>query len=131
MDAYLVCGSRDWPAPWFVTAMMIELIPTGSLIITGGAGGVDTHAENEAIRLRYELKVMRADWDLYGKRAGYIRNLAMLDENPVAVLAFQFNQSRGTAHTIREAYKRKIALHWFTEKDLRPDIAALDMGDVE
>lgn len=130
-DAYLVCGSRDWPAPWFVTAKMIELIPPRSLIITGGAPGVDRHAEDEAIRLRYRTKVMRANWDLHGKRAGFIRNIAMLDEKPIAVLAFQFNRSRGTAHTIREAYRRGIKLHWFTEEDLRPDIASLDMGDVE
>lgn len=120
---------------------MIELIPHGSLVITGGAKrrrdlpptccSVDEHAYIEAARLGYETKVMRADWDAHGKRAGFIRNIAMLDERPVLVLAFQFNGSRGTGHTIREAYKRGIAFHRFTEADLLPDIAALDAGDEE
>jgi len=128
-SAYVVCGSRDWPKNglWLVTAKMIELIPSGSLIITGGARGVDEHAHREAIRLGYPTKVMRADWERYGKRAGYIRNIAMLDEQPVAVVAFCAGFSRGTMHTIRETTKREICLHWVKDEDLRhPELAALD-----
>ena len=128
---FVVCGSRDWPALWFVTAKMIELIPHGSMVITGGASGVDRHANREAIRLKYLTKVITADWDKYGKRAGPIRNNWMLDEEPDGVLAFLYQNSRGTAHMIRSAYKRGISLHVFTERDLQPDISALDMGDIE
>lgn len=133
---YVVCGSRDWPAPWFVTAKMIELIPDGALVITGGARrrrdlppdrcSVDEHANKEAIRLGHRVLVIPADWDAEPRRAGFIRNIKMLETGPVAVLAFQYNRSQGTAHTIRETYKRGITLHHFTEKDLRPDIGALD-----
>lgn len=122
----VICGSRDWPAPWFVDQKIIELVPRGSLIITGGARGVDERAHQAAVRLRYPTKVMRADWDRYGKRAGYLRNIAMLDEGPSMVLAFHTHGSKGTAHTIREAYKRGITTHVFTEASLRPDIASLD-----
>lgn len=142
MSAVVVCGSRNWPAPWFVTAKIIELVPRDWLVITGGAANklrdsngrslsVDQHAHAEAVRLGYGTKVMPADWANHGKRAGFIRNVEMLDEGPAKVLAFHFEQSKGTAHTIREAYKRGIELHVFTAVDLRPDIAALDMGDVE
>jgi hypothetical protein len=55
----------------------------------------------------------------------------MLDRGPRAVLAFQYRGSSGTGHMVRETYRRGIELHWFTEKDLKPGIAALDMGDVE
>lgn len=127
----VVCGSRDWPAPWYVTAKLIEMVERGSLIITGGARGVDEHAHREAVRLGYPTKVMPADWDRHGKRAGFVRNLAMLDEGPAMVLAFHVHGSKGTAHTIREAHRRGITLHVFTDEDLRPDIAALDMGDIE
>lgn len=135
----LICGSRDWPAPWFVTAKIIELVPRDWLVITGGARrrpdlpddkcSVDEHAHREAIRLGYATKVMRADWKEHGKRAGFERNIEMLDEQPAMVLAFHAHASKGTAHTIREAYKRGIVTHVFTEADLRPDIAALDCDD--
>ena len=49
-----------------------------------------------------------ADWDTYGKQAGFIRNIQMLDEKPDLVIAFQKNASRGTQHTINEARKRGI-----------------------
>lgn len=135
-ERYVVCGSRDWPLDglWLVTAMMIEIIPEGSIVITGGAEGVDEHAHREAVRLDYRTLVMPAEWrrnGQYNRRAGLERNLRMLDEDPVAVLAFQYRRSRGTGHTIREASRRGIKLHWFTERDLQPDIAALDMGDAE
>jgi hypothetical protein len=130
-DCYVVCGSRDWPKDklWFVTQKMIELIPHGELIVTGGAAGVDDWADLEASRLNYQTKVIPADWKTHGRRAGFIRNVIMLEEDPVAVLAFQWANSRGTAHTIREAYKRGIPTHHFTEESLRPDIAALDSDD--
>ncbi len=128
MSVYLVCGSRDWPQDklWFVTAKMIELIPQDATVLTGGARGVDHHAHFEAVRLRRQTQVIKADWDAYGKRAGYLRNIAMLDIGPAAVLAFHWGRSKGTAHTIREAYKRSIPVHRFVEYDLRPDIGALD-----
>lgn len=127
----LVCGSRDWPAPWFVTQKMLDLIPSNATVLAGGAPGVDQHAAREAMRLGWPVLEIKADWEAHGKRAGFIRNLVMLDCNPAKVLAFHAHGSKGTAHTIREAYKRGIELHVFTEADLRPDIAALDMGDVE
>jgi hypothetical protein len=126
--SYVVCGSRDWPTGslWFVTQKMIELIPHGSLVITGGARGVDQWADSEARRLRWPRRVIEADWQTYGKRAGIMRNCAMLDQRPRAVLAFQWHNSRGTAHTIREANRRGIICHRFTEESLRPDLASLD-----
>lgn len=129
MSVYVVCGSRDWPenAMWLVTAKMIELIPRGSIVITGGARGVDQHAHTQAVRLGYRTRVMAADWEHHGRRAGIIRNLYMLDERPDAVLAFCNQFSRGTMHMVRECLRREICLHWVKDEDLRhPDVAALD-----
>lgn len=128
MDLYLVCGSRDWPAEclWLVTAKMIELIPHGAAVLTGGARGVDRHAEKEARRLGWTTITDMANWQKHGKRAGFIRNEKMLDRGPKLVLAFHWNRSPGTAHTLREARRRGIPFKRFTKDDLRPDIAALD-----
>lgn len=127
----IVCGSRRWPQDklWFITAKMIELIPRSTLIITGGARGVDAHAHAEAVRLGYATKLMAADWDRHGKRAGFVRNIAMLNEGPKRVLAFHWGASNGTAHTIREAIKRGIPVDVFTEEHLRPDFGDLDTDD--
>lgn len=129
MSGYVVCGSRDWPANamWLVTAKMIEWIPRGAEVITGGARGVDLHAHFEAMRLGHPTRIFRPDWKANGKRAGILRNLQMLDEEPDAVLAFCNQFSAGTMHMIRETLRREICLHWVKDEDLRhPDIAALD-----
>jgi ABC-type sugar transport system substrate-binding protein len=54
--------------------------------------------------------VFHADWDQFGKRAGYLRNEQMLNQHPTAVWAFWDGQSRGTLHTMREARKRKLPM---------------------
>jgi hypothetical protein len=119
-SSVVVCGSRDWPEDklWFVTAAMIEHFPHGALVITGGARGVDAWAYREAVRLKWPTKVIPADWDRYGKRAGFLRNIAMLDEGPEKVLAFHVGNSKGTAHTIREAHRRGIPFKRYTLEDL-------------
>lgn len=119
----LVCGSREWPedALWFVTAKMIDFHVSGGVVLTGGARGVDHHAHFEAVRLQWGTHVIKPDWDQHGKRAGFLRNLAMLDEKPDVVLAFHWARSKGTAHTIREACKRGICVEVFNEESLRPD----------
>lgn len=122
---YVVCGSRDWPAPWFVTAKIVEHVPPGSVIITGGARGVDRHAHAVALELGYPTRVVLADWQRHGKRAGLLRNIAMLATHPAAVIAFHYRGSKGAAHTIREAQRRGIPVHLYTEDSLRSPDAAL------
>ena len=46
-------------------------------VIEGEAPGVDTLGKHWAINKGYEVIPMPADWDTYGKRAGFLRNLAM------------------------------------------------------
>jgi hypothetical protein len=112
-----------------VTAVLISQVPRGSTLITGGARGVDEHARMEGIRLGYRTIRVDAEWEKHGKRAGFMRKIVMLDMEPDLVLAFHCGGSKGTAHTIREAYKQGIPTQVYTEESLRPDIAALDSDD--
>lgn len=97
-------------------------LPAGSLVIHGAASrrvqGAEVSADMLAdiIARGYGLSVQRfpANWRHYGKAAGYIRNLAMLDTDPDLVIAFQRNGSRGTQHTIDEARRRGIPVEVFT-----------------
>src|SRR5262245_55802879 len=89
----LVCGSRDWPEDWlwWVDARMIEIAeehdPAPVHVISGGARGVDKRADACAIRCGFSREVIYADWNAEPRRAGFIRNLAMLDRQPDVVLA--------------------------------------------
>lgn len=72
------------------------------IIVSGGAKGADTFAEWYAKKRGYNLKVFPAQWDIYGKSAGYKRNKQMHQfisqfENRGCV-CFWDGSSRGTAH---------------------------------
>lgn len=115
----LVCGSRDFHYPALV-AMRLAQLPADAIVMHGAARGVDTIAAKIAAGLGLEIEDYPADWKRYGKRAGIERNLDMLDARPDLVIAFWDGQSRGTAHTIREAEKRGIRV----EVHRRPQEAA-------
>jgi hypothetical protein len=108
----LICGARAWydmdRMNIALTRLFEELQP--SECITGGARGADQLA-NAWVAENYPLvrrEVMNADWNRYGKSAGFRRNEAMLDTNPDVVIAFIEGEARGTMHTVRTAQDRKI-----------------------
>lgn len=103
----LVCGSRSWADPEPVRRRL-ALLPKDSTVIHGGALGADTLAGEAAQRFRLEQRVFRPNWRRFGRRAGVLRNLEMLDQEPDLVVAFWDGRSRGTRHTISEAVKRGI-----------------------
>lgn len=107
----LVCGSRRFTNPFTVSLAIDERIarlPERSTVIHGAANGADKIAAEAAVRHGHRVNAFEADWDRYGKRAGVIRNIRMLNSRPELVIAFWDGQSRGTAHTIREAQRRGI-----------------------
>lgn len=64
-------------------------LPADIVIISGMAKGADTCAVDWAVINWCHVEEYRAEWDKYGKRAGYIRNQQMLDEGePDLVVAF-------------------------------------------
>ena len=124
----LVCGSRDWPHRDMIRRRLQQIIdgwPVGSdepTLMHGDARGADTMAAEEGLELGFWVEAHPADWARHGKRAGILRNLAMLDLAPDLVLAFQRNRSRGTQHTIDEANRRGIPCEVFHASDCsRPE----------
>jgi len=71
-------------------------------IISGGAKGVDTMAEEYAKMYAYPIKIFEAHWNVYGKAAGPIRNKHIVDRAD-HILAFLAKGSKGTANTIAQA----------------------------
>lgn len=73
-------------------------------IISGGARGADTLAERFASEFCLDTLIFKADWSLYGKSAGYIRNNDIIKSADI-VFAFWDGKSKGTKHSIDLANK--------------------------
>lgn len=78
-------------------------------IISGGANGADTMAEMYAFRREIETKIFPANWQLYGKKAGFLRNVQMHEYiakyKHRKCIAFWDGVSKGTSHNFELAKK--------------------------
>ena len=83
------------------------------IIISGTARGADTLGERYAKEKGYEVLRFPADWNTYGKRAGYIRNKEMA-ENADACICFWDRISNGTRHMINIAKEKRLPLRIIT-----------------
>lgn len=70
-----------------------------TLIVSGGAKGADTMGETYASTNKIPTKIFKADWNKYGKRAGFIRNVDIIDNCDLCV-CFWDGESHGTKHDI-------------------------------
>lgn len=103
-EKVLVCGGRDYGEADKVEEVLSALDP--SLIIEGGARGADSLARLWATKNGVHVCTVNALWDFYGKRAGPIRNSAMLALKPDLVVAFP--GGRGTADMVAQAREAGI-----------------------
>lgn len=86
-----------------------ELIHANCTMIVGGAPGADSLAERWVRDHSYAMKieVYKADWKKYGRAAGVIRNIQMLEEGkPDLVIVFP--GGRGTANMVELARKAGV-----------------------
>jgi len=75
---------------------------TNIIIISGGAKGTDTFAEQFAIESGFETYIYLPDWNKYGKSAGFKRNQQIIDNCDI-LLAFWDGKSKGTQDSINKA----------------------------
>lgn len=84
-------------------------------IISGTARGADRLGERFAKECNLKLVKFPANWDYYGKRAGYLRNADMSkyakEDNEIGVLVAFWNGSRGTKHMIDLATKDGLRVY--------------------
>jgi len=64
-------------------------------------------ARQEALKLKMQVIAMPAKWNVYGEKAGIVRNQEMLKKKPDLVLAFDMG-TPGTAHMIAIAKKANV-----------------------
>lgn len=79
-------------------------------IISGNARGADYIGEQIAKNHNTNLEEYPAEWDKYGKSAGYKRNKLMASKADT-LLAFWDGKSKGTKHMIDIAYHHGLTVH--------------------
>lgn len=112
----IIAGTRtfeDYDTFLIVTDFMLQN-KKDVVIVSGGARGVDKMAERYAKEKGYEIRIFLADWELYGKAAGYIRNKRMHDfvaqYKNRGCLLFWDGKSKGTKQNIELAKTRNTQL---------------------
>jgi len=78
-------------------------------IVSGAANGADKLGERYANERGHQIKKFPADWDKYGKSAGYRRNAEMANYAG-ALIAFWDGVSRGTSHMINLAKEKGLKI---------------------
>lgn len=108
----IVAGSRefnDYKLLKFTLDMLVRKYPKEDKLtfISGKARGADFYGEQYAKSIGAELLEFQADWDAYGKSAGYIRN-AEMGKIADTLVAFWDYKSVGTRNMI-EIMRKKNA----------------------
>ena len=85
-------------------------ITKADTIIHGAARGADTLAGIIAASIGCKVIAVPAEWDVYGKKAGILRNQKMLEMHPDLVLAFHddIDNSKGTKDMVNRASRAGV-----------------------
>lgn len=104
-----VIGSRDFNNDEFFDTQLKAFCQKHNqeavIIISGGAKGVDTLAQNYATKYHCQMIVFKPDYKRFGRGATFIRNRLIVD-NADVVLAFWDRKSTGTKYTLDYAKKQ-------------------------
>lgn len=102
-----VIGSRVYPN-YAQIYQVISCLPPDTEIVSGGARGVDYIAKKAAQINLLPYKEFPAEWEIYGKAAGFMRNSLIVDYCE-GLIAFWDGESRGTLDSILKAiYQDKL-----------------------
>ncbi|MGD2071982.1 MAG: SLOG family protein [Candidatus Thorarchaeota archaeon] len=99
-----IVGSREFPDRELVESIIQQLIVDykNIILVSGGARGVDSWAEEVFHRYNKMVIVHYPDWNKYGKKAGFLRNKLIINDANM-IIAFWDGKSKGTKHSINLA----------------------------
>jgi hypothetical protein len=112
MFKVIIAGGRDFSNYDLLKVKLNKILSNINVpivIVSGKARGADSLGERYAREMGYEVAEFPANWDKYGKRAGYIRNEEMAIYSDACV-CFWDSKSRGTKHMIDLAQKHDLKL---------------------
>jgi hypothetical protein len=105
----IVCGSRDWSDRQRIADRICDL-PWDATVVHGDARGADRIAAQEAEKAGLLIQAFPAQWDVHGKRAGFMRNEAMALSGAELCIAFWDGRSRGTLDMMERAAAHSIPI---------------------
>lgn len=86
------------------------------VIVSGTAKGADTLGEKYAEERGYKIERYPANWDKYGKRAGYLRNKKMAEvSNACIVFLSSKAENKGSKMMISIATEEKLLIRIIKE----------------
>lgn len=94
-----IIGSRSFNDYKKLEDTLFPYLTRITLVVSGGARGADTLGEQWAKNNNIKTLIFPADWEKYGKRAGFIRNEDII-KNCEVCIAFWDGESKGTKHSI-------------------------------
>jgi hypothetical protein len=107
-----IVGSRDFHNYTYLENLLEPIKESIEWIISGGAKGVDSLAEKYAARNFIPFLLFPANWEKYGKRAGFMRNQQIVDAAD-HMIALPTLESKGTRDSIRRAEVKGIPVQVF------------------
>lgn len=113
MYRVVISGSRYWNDYDVILNVLKYTLPQHNkvMIIVGDCRGADEQVIQASLDSGKNVIVYKAHWKEYGKSAGPIRNLDMVNDNdPHLILLFHndIDNSKGTKHMLSLAKKKKI-----------------------
>lgn len=108
----IVAGGRDFSDYEYLRSsldLLLQNIAGPIIIVSGTAKGADKLGEQYAAEKGYAVLRFPADWDRFGKAAGYMRNEQMA-KNADALVAFWDGTSKGTKNMIQLAKRYDLKI---------------------
>ena len=110
MTKTIIAGSRDCSDYFQLIEAVAQCGWEITSVVSGMARGADTLAIQYAENNSLPLHKYPADWNKYGKSAGYKRNVQMA-ENAEALIALWDGKSKGTKHMIDIARSKGLKVY--------------------
>lgn len=114
----LVTGSRDWTDVAEIRRALEAEWEPGAVLVHGACRGADVMAADLWLDLHgpHTQEPHPADWNRYGRRAGFVRNAEMVEAGADVCLAFIRAESRGATMCADLAERAGIPTLRFTEE---------------
>lgn len=112
-----IVGSRDCDQEYVrrVLKDLLARINLQSVLVSGGAEGVDSLVEEVAKGTGHHVAVIRPLWDKFGQKAGMIRNSAIVTVADLFIVLYNpLSATRGCLDTAEKARKLSRPV-WYIE----------------
>ena len=93
----------------------VKSLDKDTIIVSGGAKGVDETAEKMGEELGMKVVLFKPDWKKYGRGAGIVRNKEICEYSDM-ICAFWDGKSKGTLNTIDTAKKMNMIIQVITDE---------------